>query len=98
MAELAIRSVRIRTYADWLPSRTTSFSHRPASFGGNILALIVRQTNQIRVRFPKYLQGQSTKKVFEQNTKRIDKKNMKILTGKNKQVNPSRSLTKYKHR
>ena len=40
MAELAIRSVRKMTYADWLPSRAISSSYRPASFGGKISELI----------------------------------------------------------
>ena len=31
MAELAIRSARQMTQADWLPSQATTFSYRPAS-------------------------------------------------------------------
>ena len=36
MAELAIRSVRKMTPADWLPIRSIRLSYRPASFGGTI--------------------------------------------------------------
>ena len=34
MAELAIRSVRKMTQADWLPSHVISSSYRPTTFGG----------------------------------------------------------------
>ena len=34
MAKLALWSVCKLTQADWLPSRATRFSYRPASFGG----------------------------------------------------------------
>ena len=40
MAELASRSIREVTYADWLPSRAISYPHRPTSFGGKISELI----------------------------------------------------------
>ena len=40
MAELASRSVRKMTHADWLASRAIRFSYRPASFGGKIYELI----------------------------------------------------------
>ena len=40
MAELAIRSIRKMTHADWLPSRAIRFLYRPASFGRNISELI----------------------------------------------------------
>ena len=40
MAELAIRSVRKMTHADWLPGRAIRYSYGRASFGGKISELI----------------------------------------------------------
>ena len=62
MTDLAIRSVRKMTHADWLPSRPISFSYRPASFGGKISELIWRKTSQIQVRFTEDLSKQTSEK------------------------------------
>ena len=62
MAELAIRSVRKMTHADWLTSCAISFSYRPASFGRKIAELIRRKIIKIRGRFTEDLQEQTTKK------------------------------------